>query len=273
MKDLTTVFENTAFRSEDEINAYVKDVYPGLLIDILNTAKAAGVMGSSYEDFFNEAYSRTIPFKGEVDVSKVIEATLIKYLIASGKGNFKQEEGEDVSGRIRWDKWYLNMCEIAAANSKCLSRHIGAIVVVDKSIVSTGYNGPPRGVGHCGTRHQRDPKLLSAYKSIDKFFDERIEVVKCPRQILGFKSGEGLEWCVAGHGERNALINAAREGIKVKGAKLYMNCGIPCSPCLVEIINAGIEEIIVTKLEYYDLSAEYLLKESGLKYRIYEHLK
>ena len=70
MKDLTTVFENTAFRSEDEINAYVKDVYPGLLIDILNTAKAAGVMGSSYEDFFNEAYSRTIPFKGEVDVSK-----------------------------------------------------------------------------------------------------------------------------------------------------------------------------------------------------------
>jgi deoxycytidylate deaminase len=52
-----------------------------------------------------------------------------------------------------------------------------------------------------------------------------------------------------------------------------MDCGIPCSPCLVEIINAGIEEIIVTKLEYYDLSAEYLLKESGLKYRIYEHLK
>ena len=76
--------------------------------------------------------------------------------------------------------------------------------------------------------------------------------------------------CVAGHAERNALINAARQGVATKGAKLYMNCGIPCTPCLVEIINAGIEEIIVTKLTYYDESAEYLVNNSKLKVRTYE---
>ena len=86
------------------------------------------------------------------------------------------------------------------------------------------------------------------------------------------KSGEGLEWCVAGHAERNALINAARFGIETKGTTMYMDCGTPCTPCLVEIINAGIEEIVITKEHYYDQSAEYLLKESGLKWRIYSHL-
>ena len=79
--------------------------------------------------------------------------------------------------------------------------------------------------------------------------------------------------CVAGHAERNTLINAARHGIQTKDAKLYMNCGIPCTPCLVEIINAGIEEIIVTKWSFYDVSAEYILNESGLKCRVYKHLE
>ena len=105
-----------------------------------------------------------------------------------------------------WDRYFYNICLTVSTNSKCLSRHIGAILVKDNSIISTGYNGPPRGIPHCGIRHQIDPHLLSQYKSIDKYFNENIEVKKCPRQILGYKSGEGLEWCVAGHSERNALI-------------------------------------------------------------------
>jgi dCMP deaminase len=171
---------------------------------------------------------------------------------------------------IKWDKYFLGICQEVAKNSKCLSRQIGAILVKDKSIVSTGYNGGPRGVVPCGIRHQSDDKLWSAYKSLDPYFDRSITVTKCPRQILGFKSGQGLEWCIAGHAERNVLINAAREGIATKGGKLYMTCFIPCTPCLVEIINAGIEEIIVTKIEYYDPSAEWLLKNSNLKWREYE---
>ena len=100
-----------------------------------------------------------------------------------------------------------------------------------------------------------------------------IVTTTCPRYILGYKSGQGLDLCVAGHADRNALINAARFGIETKGCKLYMDCGVPCTPCLVEIINAGVEEIIVTKMFYYDMSAEYVLKNSPLKYRVYDHLK
>ena len=116
---------------------------------------------------------------------------------------------------------------------------------------------------------------ISEFENIsERFYKDHLEG-KCPRYVpeFGFKSGEGLEWCVAGHAERNALINAARFGIATKGTIMYMDCGTPCTPCLVEIINAGIEEIVITKEHYYDQSAEYLLKESGLKWRIYDHLK
>lgn len=88
---------------------------------------------------------------------------------------------------------------------------------------------------------------------------------------LGDGSGIFSHNCVAGHSERNALINAARNGISTKGTTLYMSCGIPCSPCLVEIINAGVKEIVVTKLnDWYDSSSEYLLKNSGLEYRLFD---
>ena len=172
-----------------------------------------------------------------------------------------------------WDEWFYLMCQTVSKKSQCLSRHIGAILVKDNSILSTGYNGPPRGIPHCNKRYALDPALQDLLTKDGKTpFDIDIETV-CPRYIAGFKSGEGLEWCVAGHAERNALINAARAGIQTRGCKLYMNCGIPCTPCLVEIINAGIEEIIVTKIKYYDISAEYVLKNSNLKYRVYNHLK
>jgi len=186
---------------------------------------------------------------------------------------------------MEWDEWYLEICKIVGKKSQCLSRKIGAILVRDKAVISQGYNGPPRRVRTCDTRWLVDKRLVEAagFKTkqrpeltgiSEEFFKEHLEGI-CPRYVpeMGFKSGEGLEWCVAGHAERNALINAARAGIVTKGAKMYMDCGIPCTPCLVEIINAGIEEIIVTKPEFYDISAEYVLKESGLKWRVYSHLK
>ncbi len=169
--------------------------------------------------------------------------------------------------KMCWDEYFLKVCDVVASNSKCLSRKIGSIVVKDKSIISTGYNGPPRGVPSCSERFCRDIKYASELIRLEK---NGSDLTKCPRQILGFKSGEGLEWCPAGHSERNSLINAARHGIKMKGSIMYMNCNIPCSPCLIEIINAGIKEIVVTKLEYYDIMGEYLIKESGLKVREYE---
>ena len=193
------------------------------------------------------------------------------------------------------DEWFHQNCMSVAKASQCLSRKIGAILVRDNSIISQGYNGPPRGVRTCDERwlvvHDKMRKVVTdkeddldlndsyrieEFKDIDKNSDLYINHLEgvCPRYVpeMGFKSGEGLEWCVAGHAERNALINAARFGIETKGCKLYMDCGIPCTPCLVEIINAGIEEIIVTKWVFYDQSSEYLLRESALKVRVYDHL-
>ncbi len=180
---------------------------------------------------------------------------------------------------MEWDSWYHELCMVVAQKAQCLSRKIGSVLVRDKTIVSTGYNGPPRGVQTCDERWLTDPVMRKAAGFDERKMDttqyaHELEG-KCPRYVpeFGFKSGEGLEWCVAGHAERNAIINAARNGICTKGTTLYMDCGTPCTPCLVEIINAGIEEIVITREHYYDPSAEYLLKESGLKWRIYDHLK
>lgn len=167
----------------------------------------------------------------------------------------------------RWDEYFLSICETVASNSKCLSRAVGAIIVNDKSIISTGYNGPPRGIPACGSRYFIDEKLRETL-NFGFNVDNYPETV-CPRQTLGFKSGQGLEWCIAGHAERNSIVNAAREGIKVKGAIMYMGCEVPCTPCLVEIINAGISEIVVTGMGHYDTMSEYLIKESKLKVRTY----
>lgn len=191
---------------------------------------------------------------------------------------------------MEWDMWYHELCQTVAKKSQCLSKKIGAILVKDKAVISQGYNGPPRGVMPCDERWLHDEKIrkavinnsikhsgndgLSEFENISSEFYKKHLEGKCPRYVpeFGFKSGEGLEWCVAGHAERNALINAVRNGICTKGTIMYMDCGVPCTPCLAEIINAGILEIVITKEHYYDSSAEYLLKEGGLKWRIYSHL-
>ena len=188
-----------------------------------------------------------------------------------------------------WDEYFFEMCKTVASNSKCLSRKIGAVIVKDKTIISTGYNGPPRNVRSCDERWLVDKGLRDvaeftkkyAAQEINKglhplFLEEDLNYIKgkCPRKILNLKSGQGLEWCIAGHAERNAIVNAAREGMpSLKNTKIYMSCGIPCTPCLVEIINAGINEIICTDFDFYDKSGQYLLKESGIKTRIFNFME
>lgn len=191
---------------------------------------------------------------------------------------------------MEWDKWYHELCVTVAKKSQCLSRKIGSVLVRDRAVVSQGYNGPPKGVQTCDLRWTNDSLLLDEYNKrvkakgrSDKFLKAVFEndgiykeyfEGKCPRYVpeMGFKSGQGLEWCVAGHAERNSLINAARYGIATDGTILYMDCGMPCTPCLVEIINAGVKEIVVTSFNSYDVSAPYTLKQSDLKMRMYQHL-
>jgi dCMP deaminase len=170
---------------------------------------------------------------------------------------------------MEWDKYFFEVASVVAKNSKCLSRQVGVILVSDKNILLTGYNGPPRGCPHCDERYKNDEFLM---KELDrrgiKIYDHTFQF--CPRQTLGYKSGEGLDFCHASHGERNVIVTAARLGISTYRKKLYCNCNIPCGDCLIEIINSGIEEVIVTGLEFYDEKSKYLLKHSSLKVRVYE---
>lgn len=142
---------------------------------------------------------------------------------------------------MKWDAYFFALCETVASKSPCLSRKIGAILVRDHSILSTGYNGPPRGVPHC--------------------------TGKCPRKVMGFKSGEGMEYCPAQHAEENAVSNAARNGTTILGSILYMNSVIPCQKCFGTLINAGISEIVICETVVYDQHTSFLIENSDINIR------
>lgn len=142
----------------------------------------------------------------------------------------------------RWDRYFLNLCGIVASNSKCKSRQLGAILVRDKAIVATGYNGPARGVKHCGD--------------------------VCPRRTMpDYKSGAYLEMCVAAHAETNCIASAARNGVCTKGCTLYLNWFTPCKDCLSILVNAGIVEIVCNGEGFYDDLSRKIVKESRIVVR------
>lgn len=174
----------------------------------------------------------------------------------------------------RWDKYFHDICITIATKSPCLSRKIGAILVRDKSIISTGYNGPPRGIPHCGhERFMRDWALCEVAKeAADKGLITNLTKFgkECPRQVLGYKSGTHMELCPAQHAEENAISNAARLGVSVIGSTLYMNSVIPCKNCYGTLINAGIVEIVVEKTEVYDKYTQFLIDNSDIKLRKFE---
>lgn len=159
---------------------------------------------------------------------------------------------------MTWDEYFLSICNAVGENSKCLSRKIGAILVRDKKIFSTGYNGPPPGMKHCDERFHFDEKTGVGYKPS----------ITCPRILAGYKSGQGLHMCVASHAERNTILNAASLGIPVKGSTMYMNCDIPCKDCLIEIIRAEIDTIVCTNFDYYDELSKKILQDPGVKLKV-----
>lgn len=148
-----------------------------------------------------------------------------------------------------WDRRFLGLCNELASWSSCLSRQTGAILVRDKRIISTGYNGPPMNHLHCG--------------DLEPFED------KCPRVLKGFKSREGLNLCPALHAEQNCIINAAIIGVPTLDTIMYMSCGVPCKDCIKMIINSGIKGLVCTSLKFYDDLSISLLKNSNLAIRSY----
>ncbi len=140
--------------------------------------------------------------------------------------------------RPSWDEYFLELSRLVAKRATCLRRKVGAVLVKDKRILATGYNGAPRGLAHC----------------LD---------IGCIRQKLHIPSGERHELCRALHAEQNALIQSSLYGISVKDATLYAT-NQPCIICAKMLINAGIKEIIIAD-GYPDKMAMELLKESGIR--------
>ena len=147
----------------------------------------------------------------------------------------------DTEMRIRpsWDEYFMEAAELASTRSSCLRRHVGAVIVKDRRIIATGYNGAPQGLAHCG------------------------ELGGCLREKLGVPSGQRHELCRAVHAEQNAIVQASAMGIGIEGADMYITHQ-PCSVCAKLIINAGINKIIV-KEGYPDEMAISLLHEAGKK--------
>lgn len=146
----------------------------------------------------------------------------------------------------KWDKRFMELTEQVAGWSSCFQqeRHVGAIIVKNKRILTTGYNGAPQGVESCRDRGE------------------------CIRKKLGIESGTRHELCYAVHAEQNAIIQAARLGIVLEGATLYCTHQ-PCVICAKMIINAGIVRIVY-KQGYPDEFSRQLLSEAGVELVLYK---
>lgn len=140
--------------------------------------------------------------------------------------------------RPRWDEYFMDIVELVKTRSTCLRRQVGAVIVKNKRILATGYNGVPTGIEHC-------------------------DRVGCLRQKYNIPSGQRHELCRAVHAEQNAIVQAAMAGTSIYGATIYINAQ-PCSLCAKMIINAGIKKIIF-KGEYPDELAMQMLKEAGVR--------
>ena len=146
----------------------------------------------------------------------------------------------------KWDKRFMELTEMVATWSSCYqtNRHVGAIIVKDKRVMATGYNGAPAGVKSC---------------------EEKGE---CLRRKLNIESGTKHELCFAVHAEQNAVIQAARSGINTNGSTLYCTHQ-PCVICAKIIINAGIRRVVY-KHGYPDEFSLQLFEEAGVLVEKYE---
>lgn len=140
--------------------------------------------------------------------------------------------------------YYMNLAKVVSTNSKCLSRQLGAILVKEGAVISTGYNGPPRGVSHCQYHEVKQNENGLMYLELDSISKEHgNSFMSCPRKRVGLQSGQGMDLCIAAHAEENAIVQSARNGIETNGADMFCWCEIPCVKCVIKIINAGISSV------------------------------
>ncbi len=145
--------------------------------------------------------------------------------------------------RLSWDDYFLMIAEDVSTRATCIRRKVGAVIVKNRRILSTGYNGAPSGISHCSEE-------------------------KCLRTKYKVPSGERHELCRGLHAEQNAIIQAARYGISIENAVIYVTHQ-PCSICTKMLINSGIVKFIY-RSPYNDDLAKEMVDESGIEIAVVE---
>jgi dCMP deaminase len=148
------------------------------------------------------------------------------------------QELEVSFARPSWDQYFMDIATKVAARSNCMKRQVAAVIVSDRRIISTGYNGTPRGVKNCNEGG-------------------------CPRCNGFSESGRNLEECLCSHGEENAIVQASYHGIAIRDATLYTTYS-PCLICSKMIINAGIRRVVYNEAYPLNDTATEMLKEAGV---------
>lgn len=148
----------------------------------------------------------------------------------------------------KWDKRFMDMSKMVAEWSSCFKpdRKVGAVIVKDKRILTTGYNGASSGILSC------------------------MEKGECMRVMMNIQSGTRHELCYAVHAEQNAIIQAAKLGVSVDGATLYCTHQ-PCTICAKMIINAGIKRVVYC-YGYPDDFSMSLFEQAGVNVEKYDDL-
>jgi len=144
--------------------------------------------------------------------------------------------------RPSWEDYFMDIARLVASRSTCLRRQVGAVIVKDKNVLTTGYNGTPSGIRHC-------------------------QETGCLREKMQVPSGQRHELCRGLHAEQNAIIQAAKHGVNISGGTLYCT-NAPCVICAKMLINAGLSRIVYLD-GYPDDLARDLLLESGIE--VLEH--
>jgi dCMP deaminase len=142
--------------------------------------------------------------------------------------------------RIGWDEYFMRIAELVSERSTCLSRQVGSVLVRNRLILATGYNGAPSGIEHCPF---------------------------CVRKLLGIPSGERHEICRGLHAEQNCLIQCARNGVSSADSTIYIFGGTPCIICAKMLINAGVAHVVCSE-EYPDRLGPAFLAEAGVDIRV-----
>jgi len=147
---------------------------------------------------------------------------------------------KSIERRPSWDEYFLQLARLVSRRSTCLRRRVGAVLVKDKKILATGYNGVPSGIRHCSD-------------------------IGCLRDKLKIPSGQRHELCRGLHAEQNVLLQAALHGVSTKGSAVYIT-NQPCMICAKMLINAGIRQLIIADGYPDDLAKEFL-REAKIKVR------